>query len=87
MILIAFWYNILGQAGELRKDLTKAEKKLWLKLRKKQLMGYKFRRQHAINQFVADFYCHNAKLVILLAPSPTRWLRRLLRNSPNGEGA
>ena len=47
----------------LRKSETAAEKHLWEKLNKKQL-GYKFRRQHPIWIFIADFYCHQLKLVI-----------------------
>ena len=51
------------QARELRKRETKAEKVLWTLLSKKKV-GYKFRRQHPISQFIADFYCHELKLVI-----------------------
>ena len=47
----------------LRKNETLAEKHLWEYLNKKQL-GYKFRRQHPIWIFIADFYCHQLKLVI-----------------------
>lgn len=50
-------------AAILRKYTTAAEKHLWEKLNKKQL-GYKFRRQHPIKFFIADFYCHQLKLVI-----------------------
>ncbi len=35
-------------------------------LRKRQLCGAKFRRQHNIGQFIVDFYCHEAKLVVEL---------------------
>ncbi len=51
-------------AQNLRNRQTKAEEILWEQLRKKQLLGFKFRRQHPLNNFVADFYCHQAKLVI-----------------------
>ena len=47
----------------LRKNETVAEKYLWEQLNKKQL-GHKFRRQHPIWIFIADFYCHQLKLVI-----------------------
>jgi len=61
------YYNadgeLLGKAREQRKDMTSAEKRLWQVLRRKKL-GMKFRRQHPINRFIADFYCHEAKLVI-----------------------
>ena len=41
-----------------------AETKLWEHLRKKQLKGYKFRRQHGIDQYIVDFYCSKVKLAI-----------------------
>ena len=53
-------------ANELRHRSTKAEQKLWALLRNRQLNGKKFRRQHAIAHYVADFYCHESKLVIEL---------------------
>ena len=37
---------------------------LWEKLRKNQLNGFRFKPQHPIKWFIADFYCHKAKLVI-----------------------
>jgi very-short-patch-repair endonuclease len=48
----------------LRREMTPAEKELWWKLRNRNLYGAKFRRQHSIACFVADFYCHELKLVI-----------------------
>lgn len=56
--------HIFEKARELRKRTTPAEQKLWEHLKKKQLKGYRFRRQHPIFNFIADFYCHSAKLVI-----------------------
>jgi very-short-patch-repair endonuclease len=56
--------SIFKLARELRKDETEAENKLWTKLRKNQILGLQFRRQHPINIFVADFYCPRIKLVI-----------------------
>jgi very-short-patch-repair endonuclease len=55
---------ILERANALRKEMTDAEQLLWTKIRKRQILGFKFRRQHAIKQFVADFYCHEKRLVI-----------------------
>ena len=52
------------KARELRHNATAAEKILWEKLRNKQLDHYKFRRQHPVNLFIADFYCHELKLII-----------------------
>ena len=51
---------------ELRQELTQAEKLLWTELRNKKLNGLKFRRQHPIDKFVLDFYCHERKLAIEL---------------------
>ena len=45
--------------------MPEAEKKLWQHIRKKQL-GIKFRRQHGIGRYIADFYCSEYKLVIEL---------------------
>jgi len=50
----------------LRQDQTSAEEKVWELLRKNQFMGLKFRRQHLIEGFVVDFYCHDLKLAIEL---------------------
>ena len=53
-------------AKKLRLNQTVAERKLWDKVRNKQLLGHKFRRQHPINRYIADFYCHKLKFVIEL---------------------
>jgi len=56
--------EIRSRAKVLRKEITIAEKLLWNKLRNKQLEGLKFRRQHPIDIFIADFYCHEKKLIV-----------------------
>jgi very-short-patch-repair endonuclease len=56
--------NIQKNAKELRKKMTHAEQALWNKLKKGSVKNFKFRRQHPIENFIADFYCHQAKLVI-----------------------
>lgn len=48
----------------LRDNMTTCEKLLWEKLKLKQVCGLRFRRQHPIVFFIADFYCHEARLVI-----------------------
>lgn len=58
--------KILHQAGELRKQITPAEKKLWAYLRLMREDGARFRRQHAIGSFIADFCAPRRKLVIEL---------------------
>jgi very-short-patch-repair endonuclease len=57
---------LLQRARELRQTQTPAEKILWECLRDRRLYEAKFRRQHNIGQFIADFYCHTAKLLIEL---------------------
>jgi very-short-patch-repair endonuclease len=56
--------DIILRARELRKDMTAAEEVLWNRLRRKQINGFIFRRQHPIDIFIVDFYCHELKLVI-----------------------
>lgn len=46
--------------------MTQAEEILWKHLRNKKLNGMKFRRQHPLDMFIADFYCHEKKLIIEL---------------------
>jgi very-short-patch-repair endonuclease len=50
----------------LRREQTDAESKLWARLRDRQLYNAKFRRQHAIGPFIADFCCVERGLVIEL---------------------
>lgn len=51
-------------AKSLRKGLTTAEEILWNTLRNRQFENLKFRRQHPIGKYIADFYCHELKFVI-----------------------
>ena len=48
----------------LRRKLTPMEKVLWQNLKNKNILGVKFRRQQPIWFYIADFYCHELKLVI-----------------------
>jgi very-short-patch-repair endonuclease len=48
----------------MRRQPTPAEKLLWQKLRHKQILGFKFRRQQTIDRFIVDFYCNEAQLVV-----------------------
>ena len=49
---------------ELRKNMTDAERKLWSNIRMKQMKGFQFYRQRVIGNYIVDFYCPKAKLVI-----------------------
>ena len=51
-------------AGILRRNMTLAEHVLWKKLRNRKIFSVKFRKQHPIKFYIADFYCHSLKLVI-----------------------
>ncbi|WP_201316129.1 DUF559 domain-containing protein [Dyella sp. EPa41] len=55
-----------GYAREWRRQGTEAEQRLWLHLRAGRLGGLKFRRQHPIPPYIADFYCEAARLIIEL---------------------
>lgn len=48
----------------LRNSVTNAEAMLWLKLKGKQLRGYKFRRQQGVEQYIVDFYCPEYQLTV-----------------------
>ena len=50
----------------LRQRQTEAEEKLWQLIRNRKLNGLKFRRQHPLGKYIADFYCHEKRLVIEL---------------------
>jgi very-short-patch-repair endonuclease len=56
--------GILENARRLRENMTDYEKLLWEKLKRKQICGLRFRRQHPIDIFIADFYCHEVRLVV-----------------------
>ena len=51
-------------ARRLRKDMTDAEQRLWSRLRRKQLQSVQFYRQKPLAQYIVDFYCPRARLVI-----------------------
>lgn len=56
----------LNRARKLRTDMSVPETKLWMKLRRQQLRGLKFRRQHPVPPYIVDFYCHEAELAVEL---------------------
>jgi very-short-patch-repair endonuclease len=53
-----------ARARHLRRNMTKAEKRVWQILRSHGMDGYKFRPQVPFGRYVADFACHEARLVI-----------------------
>jgi very-short-patch-repair endonuclease len=54
----------LKRARRMRKALTPPELGLWLKLRNRQLGGFRFRRQHPMGPYILDFYCPEARLAV-----------------------
>jgi len=62
--MIPFDRRLKPVARELRKNMTDAEKHLWLRIRRKQLKGCQFYRQKNIGQYIVDFYCPAAGLII-----------------------
>lgn len=54
---------IFENAKHLRKNMTHAETVLWMHL-KQGISSCKFRRQHPLRLYIADFYCHKARLII-----------------------
>ena len=56
---------IFENAKQLRNNITDTEMILWGRL-KEYFPAYKFRRQHPISIYIADFYCHQLKLIIEL---------------------
>ena len=51
-------------AREMRKTQTVPEDVLWSYLRRKQVDGFRFKRQHPMGRFIFDFYCAEKKLVV-----------------------
>ncbi|SFR88275.1 Very-short-patch-repair endonuclease [Dyella sp. OK004] len=56
----------VDRARVLRRTSTDAEQALWYRLRSRHLMGWKFRRQHEIGGYIADFVCSDAMLIVEL---------------------
>ena len=52
------------RARTLRQNMTEAERRVWQILRSHQIEGYKFRRQVPIGRYIADFVCHEARLIV-----------------------
>lgn len=55
---------IFEKAKWLRENMTDTEKILWNELKGNKILKLRFKPQHPIDVFIADFYCHKLKLVI-----------------------
>ncbi len=58
--------RLASVSKKLRQQSTEAEKRLWSRLRAKQMDTFKFRRQQQIGQYIADFVCFEKGLIIEL---------------------
>jgi very-short-patch-repair endonuclease len=52
------------RAQKLRAKPTDAERVLWVRLRRRQVLGYKFRRQQPLGPYIVDFVCLEKRLVV-----------------------
>jgi very-short-patch-repair endonuclease len=58
--------RLLSYARRMRREPTDAEKKLWSRLRDRQIGGFKFRRQVPLGGYILDYFCKEAKLGVEL---------------------
>jgi very-short-patch-repair endonuclease len=56
--------DMTARARYLRGNMTDAEQRLWRALRRDQLNGLSFRRQHPLGPYIVDFYCPRLQLVV-----------------------
>jgi len=64
--LLPYNLKLKQHSRELRRNMTDAEKRIWSKVRLEQLKGCKFYWQKIIGNYIVDFFCPKAKLVIEL---------------------
>jgi very-short-patch-repair endonuclease len=62
--MIPYNKTLKQRARELRGGMTDAERKLWSKIRRKQIHDLQFYRQKPVGNYIVDFYCPSAKLII-----------------------
>ncbi|MEH8048130.1 endonuclease domain-containing protein [Gallibacterium anatis] len=58
--------NLKELSQKLRSNQTDAERKLWQRINRDQLLGFRFNRQKPLLNYIVDFYCAKAKLIIEL---------------------
>ena len=58
------WQRLKPLARQMRKEPTPAEYKLWQRLRNRQILNVKFRRQFAIDRFIVDFCSPEVRMII-----------------------
>jgi very-short-patch-repair endonuclease len=75
----------VNRAQLLRKKATEPERILWRHLRNRNFAGYKFRRQHPLDDYVMDFYCPSAKLAVELDGGGHNYQARQIRDRTRSE--
>ena len=56
--------SVKEKRRSLRRRQTLAEEIVWQNVRNRKMLGYKFRRQYSVDQFIIDFYCPELKLAV-----------------------
>jgi len=84
-VFIAVAKELTHLAKGLRRRSTDAEQLIWSRLRAGRLEGMKFRRQHPIGPYIADFVCLERKLIIELDGSQHALPEELLKDSQRSE--
>jgi very-short-patch-repair endonuclease len=64
--MLSYNKSLRQLSRNLRKNMTNAERLLWSKVGNRQLKGFQFYRQKTIGNYITDFYCPKAKMVIEL---------------------
>jgi very-short-patch-repair endonuclease len=64
--MLSYNKKLKRHSRELRGNMTDAERLVWSRIRRKQLKGYQFYRQKVIGNYIVDFYCPKANLIIEL---------------------
>lgn len=62
--ILPYRKDLVGKARKLRKRSTPGERAMWNVLRKKQVLGFEFRRQRPVGSFIIDFYSKECMLAI-----------------------
>lgn len=65
--------SVLDHARALRRRQTEAENRLWFHLRDRRLGGFKFRRQHPLGRYIADFVCLEARIIVEADGGQHQW--------------
>jgi very-short-patch-repair endonuclease len=68
--LLPYNKNLKNFSRQLRSNMTDVEKLLWAKIRGKQLKGCQFYRQKVLGNYIVDFFCPKAQLVVELDGGP-----------------